>query len=188
MANPTVTPYTFVPAPTIPTPANFNTHTTDIVAVLAPELMIAQSSGTQSIATSTFTIAQMAAVNDSLGTWNGTTYLYTANWGGSYAISFEVAWTGATAGRREAYLKKVSGGVTSRIAIAPSLLPSAAGPATWEDGSTAKATDTQISAVTTRLSAGDTLQLYVWQSSGGALNLGTAGQTGARLSIVWLNN
>lgn len=178
-SNPTVTPYVVPSAPTATSAAGLNTFSTDLAALLDPELVIADSSAAQSIANTTWTQVTLAAVNDPDA--DLATNAVTIGWGGNYLLTASFKWAANATGRRDAVVQLVRGGVTSYIAIANALIPSAAGPTTFPNAAT-YTLDTQRTADFVNLQPGDVLTLWVYQSSGAALNVT------AYLGLVWLDN
>jgi hypothetical protein len=181
-ANPTITPYVAVPAPTVASVAQINTWSTDLTALLSKEQCQVVSPGTgQSIPNLAWAQATGGTVQyDPYGIFNTSTNEVTLGWGGLYDIQAFAVWAGNTTNRRDI---TVQAALSGTIYICSDFaLPSVGGPGEWPN-ETAALVDTMITSQRCHLGAGTVLGFYVEQDTGAALELKQWG-----MNVTWLSN
>jgi len=144
--------------------ADLNTIANAVASIGTPEALTATLTGTTSSTAGTWT-AVTALTAGLVRDASQSAGVVTIAWGGTYDISYILNWPASTTVRRDAWIKRVSGGVTTWIVPAASSVTSVAGPTTYPDSTTNSYPDIQVASSQVVLAAGDTLQLYVRSSA-----------------------
>lgn len=141
-----------------------------ILFLLNPPLLQVSQSSAQSIANVTPTVLQLQnLIADTYGGWNASTWTYTIPIAGWYDLDMVAHFAANATGVR--YVQLTQNGTASTIAI--SQVPG-----------NAAATSADVS-IPIQFAAGDTVQMRVNQTSGGALSTQASGGFNSSLSMRW---